>query len=212
MQNHWSKYSTLAAVLSLTAVGLFCGLSTIGFAWRILHVVGFKPNLWAMIEALSTAVTAAAVLGGGFVAYRQLNEGASSRHMEVADRLFMELNSDENIDARRWIFRNLPDDPKEGIPALNDQGRAAIKRTLNSLDRVAFLTQSGWIPQEMVMPWMSPMVVKAWVKLCPYVEYESERRGEPDYYEHACALAQQCQEWRTENVPEAEVRWLEDAL
>jgi hypothetical protein len=212
MQSNWSRYSTLAAVISLTAVGLLCGLGAIGFAWLILRVAHVKTGLWPMIEALSTAVTAAAVLGGGFVAFRQLNEGASSRHLEVADRLFMELNSDKNIDARRWIFQNLPDDPKEGIPDLNDTGRDAIKRTLNSLDRVAFLTQSGWIPQEMVMPWMSPMVVKVWVKLCPYVKYESERRGEPDYYEHACALAQQCQEWRAENVPEAEVRWLEDAL
>jgi hypothetical protein len=208
----WSRYSTLAIVIVLTAVGLFCGLGAIGSAWLALRAVHLETDLWAMIEALSTAVTAAAVLGGGFVAYRQLSEGASSRHMEVADRLFRELNSEENIRARRWIFQHLPSDPEAGIPALDDNGRDAIKHTLNSLDRVAFLTQSGWIPQEMVMPWMSPMIVKVWAKLCPYVEYESRRRGEPDYYEHACELARRCQQWRMENVPQAEVRWIEDAL
>jgi hypothetical protein len=180
--------------------------------WLALRAVHLETDLWAMTGALSTAVTAAAVLGGGFVAYRQLSEGASSRHMEVADRLFTELNSEENIRARRWIFQNLADDPQVGIPALDDEGRDAIKRTLNSLDRVAFLTQSGWIPDDMIMPWMSPMVVKAWAKLCPYVEYESRRRAEPDYYEHACVLARRCQEWRTANVPEAKVRWVDDAL
>ena len=212
MQSSWSKYSTLAIVIVLTAAGLFCGLGAIGGAWLLLRAMQVRTGLWAMIEALSAAVTAAAVLGGGFVAFRQLSEGASSRHMEVADRLFTELNSEESIRARRWIFQNLADDPKTGIPALDDEGRDAIKRTLNSLDRVAFLTQSGWIPDEMIMPWMSPMVVKVWVKLSPYVEYESQRRGEPDYYEHACALARRCQAWRTANVPEAEVRWIGDAL
>ena len=83
---------------------------------------------------------------------------------------------------------------------------------LNSLDHVAFLTQAGWIPDEMIMPWMNPMIVKAWIKLGPYVEYESRKRTEPDYYLHARELAERCREWRKHNVPNAEITWVTDSL
>jgi hypothetical protein len=212
MEDRRSPRLTLLVALAVTVVGFLCWLVGLLFVWLCLRVVGLSTDLWAMTEALSTAVAAAAVLGAGFIAYRELSEIASSRQMEVADRLFAELNSDENIEARRWVFQNLADDPEEGIRSLPPEGQAAVKRVLNSLDRVAFLTQADWIPDKVIMPWMNPMVVKAWVKLGPYVAYESRRRQEPDYYEHARQLAERCIAWRAENLPDAEIRWLDDAL
>jgi hypothetical protein len=212
MKANSSERMTLVIILGITAVGFVLGLGGVLLLWLLLRAAGVAANFWAMTEALSTAVTAAAVLGAGFIAYRELSEIASSRHLEVADRLFHELNALENIEARRWIFRNLPDDPEEGIQAMTPEGQAAVKQVLNSLDRVAFLTQAGWIDDEMIMPWMNPMIVKAWAKLEPYVDYESRRRREPDYYEHARKLAQRCRDWRAKNVPDAEITWLSDAL
>ena len=81
--------------------------------------------------------------------------------------------------------------------------RDSVKRALNSLDRVAFLAQSGWIPEEMVMPWM---------KLEPYVRYEGGRRQEPDHCEHARALEERCLMWGAKSIPEAEITWVDDAL
>jgi hypothetical protein len=212
MQANSSERLTLIIIVGITAIGCVVWLGAQFFVWLFLQAVGVSTDLWAMVEALSTAVAAAAVLSAGFVAYRELSEIASSRHMEVADRLFHELNSSENIEARRWIFQNLPDDPEEGIRSLTPEGQAAIKRVLNSLERVSFLTQEGWIPDEMIMPWMNPMIVKAWAKLEPYVDYESQRRREPDYYEHARKLAERCQAWRAKNLPDAKITWVEDAL
>jgi len=212
MNDDWSGRLTLVVIVASTVVGFFLWLLALFSLWLLLRVVGISVNFWAMTEALSTAVAAAAVLGAGFVAYRELSEVASSRYMEVADRLFNELNSPENIEARRWIFQHLPDDPQEGMRSLTPEGQAFVKRTLNSLDRVAFLTQAGWIPEEMIMPWMNPMIVKAWIKLEPYVDYESRRRNEPDYYEHARRLAERCLSWRAKNLPEAEITWVGDAL
>jgi hypothetical protein len=83
---------------------------------------------------------------------------------------------------------------------------------LNSLDHIAFLTQAGWIPEEMIMPWMNPMVVKAWTKLAAYVEYESRKRREPDYYQRAHELAERCREWRKHHVLDTEITWIKDAL
>jgi hypothetical protein len=212
MNANWSGRLTLIVIVASTVIGFFFWLFGLFLLWLFLRSVGISVDFWAMTEALSTAVTAAAILGASFVAYRELAEVASSRYMEVADRLFDELNSPENIEARRWIFQDLPDDPQEGMRSLTPEGQAFVKRTLNSLDRVAFLTQAGWIPEEMVMPWMNPMIVKAWIKLKPYVDYESRRRTEPDYYEHARQLAERCLSWRAKNLPDAKITWVDDAL
>jgi hypothetical protein len=212
MNVNWSGRLTLTVILAITAVGFVVWAGGLFLIWLLLRDAGISTDLWAMIEALSTAVAAAAVLGAGFVAYRELDEISSSRHMEVADRLFHELNSPENIKARRWIFLHLPDDPETGLRSLPSEGQDALKQVLNSLDRVAFLTQAGWIPEEMIMPWMNPMIVKAWTKLELYVDYESRRRHEPDYYQHARRLAERCRAWRAKNLPEAEITWVDNAL
>jgi hypothetical protein len=212
MNANWSGRLSLVVVVALTGAGFLIWLAALLLVWLLLRTAGISTDFWVMTEALSTAMAVAMVVGGGFLAYRELTEVASSRHMEVADRPFLELNSPESIDARRWIFQNLPDDPREVIPSLTPQGQAAVKLVLNSLDRVAFLTQAGWIPEETIMPWMNPMIVKSWAKLEPYVDHESRRRNEPDYYEHARELAERCRAWRSKHLADAQITWLDDAL
>jgi hypothetical protein len=209
---NWDTRRTFMLIIGATAAGFASWVGGLFLVWIALRLLGVSTSFWAMTEALSTAVAAAAVLGAGYVAYRELDEIANSRHLDVADRLFDELNSPDNIEARRWVFQNLANDPEAGIPSLPPEGRAAVKRVLNSLDRAAFLTQSGWIPDELIMPWMNPMIVKAWAKLEPYVDYEAKRRQEPDYYLHARQLAERCRTWRRTHLPHAELTWLDDAL
>ena len=204
--------TNLFIIVLLTALGFLFWIGGLFIFWLLLKMLGVTVDYWAMVESLSTAVAAAAVLSAGFIAYRELRAQDISRYIEVADRLYNELNSQANIDARRWVFNNLPPDPKVGLPGMTDEGRDAIKQVLNSLDKVAFLTRDGWIPDEMIMPWMNPMIVKAWSKLGAYVDYEASRRNEPDYYQSARELAQKCITWRVANVPDSEITWLEDAL
>jgi hypothetical protein len=212
MTPNWSGRRTFLAVLGLTAAGFCVGICALFYLWMVLRLLGLSPDFWAMTEAVATLVAAATVLGGAVLAYRELAEAGSSRHMAVADRLFGELNSMESVKARRWIFQHLPDDPAAGLASLSEEGRDAVKHVLNSLDRVAFLTQSGWIPDELVMPWMNPMVVKSWAKLRAYVDYESARRSEPDYYIQVRRLAERCVAWRKAHLPDAEITWVEGAL
>jgi hypothetical protein len=215
MKDNWSGRQTLAIMFLGTIIGLILWLILMYFLHLLLQNMGFSVDFWAMTEAMSTAAAAAAVIGGGLVAYRQLMEGANMRYIEVADRLFSELNSSDNIASRRWIFQQLPENPEnpaEILHNMNAEGQGHIKRTLNSMDRVAFLTQSGWIPEELIMPWMNPMIVKAWVKLKPYVEYERERRGEPDYYKDAGEIGEKCVAWRNQHLEQSEVKFLEKAL
>jgi len=212
MNSNWSGRRTLAVVAICTVLGLAIGLLLILSIWGVLHARGSASSYWAMTEALATAVTAATVIGAGFLAYRELDEASNSRHLAVADRLFEELNAPENVAARRWIFLHLPPDPARGLDEMPDQDRDTVKRVLNSLDRVAFLTQAGWIPEDMVMPWMSPMILKAWIKLKPWVDYEADRRQEPDYYRQVRDLAESCLSWREAHGMSTEVTWVDSAL
>lgn len=211
-QRRIPNWATALLVIALTAAGFLAWIGVQVLLWAGLRLMGIPTDLWAMIEALSTAVTVAALISGGYIAYRELDELSNSRYIDVGNQLFEELNSPQNIAARRWVIGNMPDDPAAGIPNLSDEGRRAVKRVLNSLDHIAFLTQSGWIPEELIMPWMNPMVVKVWKKLGSYVDFESQRRHEPDFYEHARALAERCIAWRAEHVPEGEITWVENAL
>jgi len=212
MNTNWSGYLTLFLFIALAAFGFCLWVGGLFLFWLLLRAGGVTTDFWAMTEALSTAVAAAAVLSAGFIAYRELSEAASSRHMDVADRLFEELNSLENIEARRWVFQNLHDNPEEDIPSLTDEGRAAVKKVLNSLDHVAFLTQAGWIPDEIIMPWMQPMIAKSWKKLQPYLYYERKRRNEPLYYINVDKLAERCSIWRSKNLSDIEIKWINNAL
>jgi hypothetical protein len=212
MKINTSGYITLILFIALAAIGFSLWVGGLLLIWLLLRSVGIATDLWAMMEAMSTAVAAAAVLSAGFVAYRELSEAASSRHMEVADRLFKELDSPENVAARRWVYQNLRENPAEGIVALTEAGQAAIKQVLNSLDHVAFLTQAGWIPDEIIMPWMHPMIAKSWEKLEPYVKFERQRRNEPYYYQSIDDLARRCRIWRGKNLIHANNLWIEDAL
>lgn len=212
MPNNVRQSRTFVTIILLIAVSFVLWLFLLFIVWAILQSRGSGVSFWAMTEALSTAVAAAGVLGAGYVAYRELSESSSSRHLEVADRLFNELNSDESIAARRWIYLNLPADPGEGLKTMLPEGQAAMKHVLNSLDRVAFLTQSGWIPDDIIMPWMHPMIIKSWEKLEPYITYERQRRGEPYYYHYAGELAERCRLWRKRNRTDAKIAWVEDAL
>ncbi len=212
---HHPSYTraTLFTIIGITVIAAIAGLLILLAVWYILRSAGIQVDFWTMASSLSTAFAAAAVLGAGFVAYRELNEVANSRHIEVANRLFETLNASENVRARRWIFQHLPDDPAQGIPTLTEEDQDKIKLVLNGLDQVAFLTQAGWIPDELVMPWMHPMIYKSWLKLAPYVMYERERRNEPYYYLYAENLAKRCTEWRKKHLPDSEqVKWVEDAL
>ena len=203
---------TFFVILLATIVAFVVWFLFLVLLWLLLRGFGATVDFWTMVASVSTAVAAAAIVGAGYVAYREINELDISRHIHVADRLFEELNSLENIESRRWVYQHLPDDPEEGLRDLSPEGQRHIKRVLNSLDRVAILTQSGWIPDSTIMPWMNPMIVKSWAKLGPYVAYEGQRRGEPDYYEYARELAERCQRWRAENVPQETAVWLDDAL
>jgi hypothetical protein len=207
----------IAGLIGLGFLVVWTALSAV--AWAALHLVGVDADFWPALESLSTAATLATIIGGGVVALAQLVEANDSREREIAatnleayNTIFEQMMSDENIDARRWIYVRLPDDPEQGVDSLSDEGRRSVKLVLNSFDRLGFMLQEDLISSEAIIKWVSPFVVKVWAKVGPYVDYEVQRRKEPDYYEAARFLAERCQAWRTGHVPDAEITWLNNAL
>ena len=77
MNSNSSGRRILAVVASCTALGLATGLLMILSLWSVLHARG-GSSLWAMTEALATAVTAATVIGAGLLAYRELEEASKN--------------------------------------------------------------------------------------------------------------------------------------
>lgn len=212
MNSKHSGILTLLLVILITVIVFVGWIGFVFFIWSALKLSGISSNLAVLIEALSTALATATVIGAGIIAYRQLSEMSKSRYMEVADRLFVELNSKDNIAARRIVYQQLTDGKARSIEKLSIEEKEAIKSVLNSLDRVAFLTQSGWIPDDLVMPWMHPMIAKSWEKLEPYVLHEREIRNEPYYYKLAFQLAERCAVWRKKNLQEQQINWVKKAL
>jgi hypothetical protein len=183
----------------------------IGVWYFLRTTIHSTTSSWTVISALSQALTSATIAVGGFVAYRELAESEKSRHIDIADRLFDELNSQDNIAARKWVYKEMPSDPQQWLANSTDEGNQAIKRVLNSLDRVSFLTQEGWIPDDVIMPWMHPMIAKSWEKLEAYVKHERVRRQEPYFYLYAEKVAERCRQWRAKNGIEKS-NWVDKAI
>jgi len=106
----WQKRRTFIVILALTAAGFVVWIAVLLGVWDSCGC-GVSAEFWPC-RALSTALAAAGLFGAGSWPTRA-GRGRQHRHMEVADRLFAELNSPENIRARRWVFLHLPDDPSK---------------------------------------------------------------------------------------------------
>ena len=71
---------------------------------RIFDSPAFSDNVFVAIEALSTALAVATVFGAGYFAIQELSESSKTRYMEIADKLFNELNSEENTGTSFFIY------------------------------------------------------------------------------------------------------------
>lgn len=195
----------------ISIVAFFVWVALTAVIWFALHLFGADFDFWPMLEALSAALAVAQVFGGGAVALWQLRDSADSRNLGIYNDIFERLMSDESIESRRWIYVNLSEDPRSGIDGLSEAGQRHVKSILNSLDHLGFLLEQDWITgegEDAIIKWVSPFVVKCWARLEPYVEFEAERRHEPDYYDAVRKLAERCIEWRRINLPGARITWV----
>ena len=101
------KYRDLFKTFRTPALIFFVSLAILFLVSLISNNFKLNSQLPGIFESVSTMVGTAAVFGAAYFAYQELEEVSKSRHIDVADRLFEELNSSESIEARRRIFQNL---------------------------------------------------------------------------------------------------------
>jgi hypothetical protein len=212
MINAKTALRILASVLVAVGLGFGVSLVILFLLPQVLVCLGFPASSWTMDGVLSAVLAGTAIFSAGFLASQELSESAKSRHIDIADKLFNELNLQENIKARKWVYKSMPADPKIWQANPTPEGAEAIKCVLNSLDRVSFLTQEGWIPDEVIMPWMHPMIAKSWEKLEPYVRYEREQRKEPYFYFYAEQVAKRCRNWRINHGYNEPTHWIDRGM
>lgn len=204
-----------ATVLSIA----ICALLGVGayLLWNGLRISDPNADLWAILEAIATAAAFSVAVGGGLMLLAQLTEAVDSRNLTIFNDIFERLASDRNIEARRWIYQNLPDNPGQGLASLSEEGRQTVKYVLNSFDHLGFLIQQDWVSgeaEDAIVGWVSPFVTKTWEKLGPYIDYEvAQRPEEPDYYEAVRYLAEKCIAYRKTLLGrDPKTTWRDDAL
>jgi hypothetical protein len=178
---------------------------------------------WGLLEGITGLATLCLVIGGlvfAFIEYRrseiQDSRARAQSSFSIYKEMYDKLTDPEAIASRRWIIQNLPtleqmgnnpdawlahtkellDHRPEGWQKDRSPGREHLKQTLNSLDFIGFVARHYWTIENELVEWMNPLIAKVWERISLVVEDESERRHEPDYYQAARELGEQCLQWR----------------
>ena len=192
---------------------------------------GTKEINWNLLEGIASLVTVALVIGGLAFAFFEYIQTAIQQSRESAETsfnmykdIYYKLMNPEAVEARRWIILNLPtrqerendqawlertisalDEHPNGQVGGRPPGRDYLKEVLNTFDFIGFVAQHYWKMEDELVTWMSPPVAKVWERIYLYVEYESQQRNEPDFYESAREFGKYCVEWRNKRYPKSNV-------
>jgi hypothetical protein len=205
---HLSTSGIVAVVAVLTVIIMAFWLF---LAPELADSRSLSNDQWSRLDALTSIAGLAFGLGAGVLVLIELSETSDSRNLDIYRDIYEKLMTDEEIEARRHIYQHLPDfrdfqNQEEQtaeikrIYAEESQTKDCVKQVLNLLDYFGFLVEQDWVTADEVIGWLSPVVVKVWIKIGPMVDYErAQRPEEPDYYLSAVRLAEKCQAWRDRN-------------
>lgn len=218
----WIRHQQLERLLLLVLIGTVIGL----FVWTLItmFVISALPldDLeWARVEPWTAVGALAFTFVGGVVVLHQIIESVDSRNLEIYQDIYEKMMDLDQINARRYIYRHVPDmQTPEAVAdfvahmVAEEEVQDTIKQVLNLIDYFGFLVEQEWVSSDAVIGWMSPIVVKVWAKIGPIVMHErSQRPEEPDYYKSAETLALRCQAWREQNVENwRDIRFSDDRM
>lgn len=185
------KLMALAAAAVLVVFGVL--VTTTRYLVAVARVDGTAADMWSVLGSVSAAAAVSITIGGGLLLWAQLEQSRRERSRAAFTESFMLLMTDDQIEARRWIY-GLPDDVDDARRAIlaTPENHRRYKQVLNALDYLGFLIEFHPGSDREVIEWTSPFVCKTWAKLGPLVEAEADRRGEPSYYRAARRLAARC--------------------
>lgn len=180
---------------------------------------------WSLLEGYASILTLAILVGGLVFTVWEYSRQESQISFQMYQAIHARMTNPTEEAARRWIFATIK--PLEQTDMSLDQwlektandlhykpdnweqdmapGHQAVKMTLNTLDYVGFIAENYVNVEGPLLEWMSPPIAKVWERLAPYVEYERNARGEPDYYKAASAIGEKCLNWRKQQGLKSEI-------
>jgi hypothetical protein len=173
----------------------------------IFDVAGLASSEWGWLEGVTSVLTFAFAAGAGLLLLIEYSDADETRNLEIYRDIYDRLMTPQQIEARRKLYQDLPDDPGEAMHVVrtNPEYMGYYKQVLSLIDYFGFVVQQEWVTADEVIGWISPIVVKVWDRIGELVEMERDaRKGESDYHIAAFELAKACQDWRDEHIDDWE--------
>ncbi len=204
----WMKHAPAGLLLVLVfLVSITCGMMWLLTGPLLIEFTSLDDDQWSGFEAITTAAAFVFGVGAGLILLVELVQNTDGRNLDIYRDIYEKFMSDRLIEARRYIYSELPDtqNGQELLHYVNahSEAKRAVKDVMNAIDYFGFLADQDWVTAKSMIGWVSPIVVKVWIRIGPLVEYECQERAasEPDYYESARRLVERCHEWRDQNLP-----------
>lgn len=180
---------------------------------------------WGLLEGYASMLTLAILVGGLVFTVWEYSRQESQISFQIYEAIHARMTHPDEEAARRWIFEHIQ--PLEDVDMTLEQwlektaneihkkpanwkqemspGHQAVKKTLNTLDYVGFVSTNYVNVEGPLLQWMSSPIAKVWERLAPYLEHERVERGEPDYYLAASTIGERCLYWRKQQGLKSEI-------
>ena len=154
---------------------------------------GLNTTQVALIEAAVAVLQTLLLVIGGAVAWRQLHEAQRTRYLGAIIRMFDDIGSRaayEDADAALGLPHRIEDYTPEELELAT--------WTTRVYEQLAFLVESGMIPEKYIVPLDSRRIVWTWDALQPYIQEQRRLRDSGGSYRisvraakgvDACAIA-----------------------
>lgn len=134
-------------------------------------MISFDSSQIALIEAGVAALQTVLLVVAGAVAWRQLREAQRSRYLGAILRMFDEIGSRESYEDA---------DAALGLPgrieAYTPEELELATWTTRVYEKLAFLVESGMIPEKYIVPLDSRRILWTWDALQPYIQEQRRLR------------------------------------
>ena len=132
-----------------------------------------SQDFWSILSSIASVLGFTVVIWTAFMALGQLKEMARSRHLEAMLQVYEMIGSDQARADRRFIYVKL-----KSIPAsLTAEEWEYVEKVSAVFDRIGNLASHGLIPEEEFFQSHCEIIIKAWMKLEPYIMYRRRVYG-----------------------------------
>lgn len=129
------------------------------------------------------------------IAIWQLIEMKRARFLEASHHLFAELDDNASRECRRFIYTELPSDPKK----VNRTQLDKAENVWVCLNRIAIRVEKKLFPKSLALEMYSGTVIRCWKKLKNHIEYQRKLRNDEEYMKPFERFFEECKRYKGED-------------